>query len=98
MADPSIDILRARHVGMAETPDPEILEWAAQEGRLVLSHDRNTMQGDAYDRVIAGLPMPGLFLVVKGQPIEPIAQDIALVAFSSIEGEWENQIRFLPLR
>ncbi len=94
--DPSIDILHVRHAGMDETQDPDILEWAAQQGRIVLSHDVNTMQGDAYDRVIAGLPMPGLFLVVKGRPLEQAAQDIALLAVSSIEGEWENQVKFLP--
>ena len=98
VADPSIDILHVRHVGMDETQDPDILEWAAQQGRVVLSHDVNTMRNDAYDRVIAGLPMPGLFLVVKGRPLEQAAQDIALLAVSSIEGEWENQVNYLPLQ
>ena len=97
-ADPSIDILRVRHIGMDETQDPDILEWAAQQGRIVLSHDVNTMRSDAYDRVIAGLPMPGLFLVVKGRPLEQAAQDIVLLAVSSFEGEWENQVKFLPTR
>ncbi len=96
--DWSIDILRAREAGMAEAPDEEILERAAQEGRLTLSHDVNTLRRDAYSRLIAGRPMPGLFLVTKGQPIEPVARDIALLAVSSIEGEWENQVRFLPFR
>ena len=92
-----MDVL-ARDIGMEETPDPEILEWAAQNGRVVLSHDRKTMRGYAYDRVIAGLPMPGLFLVVKGQPIGLVVQDILVVAESSFEGEWENRVEYLPLR
>lgn len=94
----TIDIVLAHDVGMEETPDPEILEWAAQNGRVVLSHDRKTMQGYAYARVIAGLPMPGLFLVVKGQPMGPVVQDILAVAESSFEGEWENRVEYLPLR
>ena len=94
----AIDIILARDVGMEETPDPEILEWAAQNGLVVLSHDRNTMRGDAYARVTAGLPMLGLFLVVKGQPIGPVVQDILDAAESSFEGEWENRVEYLPFR
>ena len=41
--DESIDILRVRQIGMQQTPDPDILEWAAQNGRVALSHDVNTM-------------------------------------------------------
>ena len=43
------------------TPDPDILARAAAEGRIVLTHDRNTMTGFAATRVNAGQPMPGLF-------------------------------------
>ena len=56
------------------------------------------MRGDAYARVTAGLPMLGLFLVVKGQPIGPVVQDILDAAESSFEGEWENRVEYLPFR
>lgn len=94
--DESIDIVRVRQIGMQQTPDPEILEWAAQNGRVMLSHDVNTMEGYAYDRVIAGLPMPGVFLVTGGQAFQPVVDDIVLAANSSIEGEWENRVVYLP--
>ena len=32
------------------TPDPEILQWAADEGRMVLTSDKKTMLGYAYAR------------------------------------------------
>ena len=88
--DETIDILRVRQVGMQQTPDPEILEWAAENGRVVLSHDVNTMEGYGYARIVAGLRMPGLFLIEESEPIGPVIQDIALAAVSSVEGEWEN--------
>ena len=94
----NIDIISVRDIGMEEAPDPEILEWAAHQGRVVLSHDVNTMRGDAYGRVIAGLPMPGLFLVIQDEPAGPIIQDILDVAESSFEGEWENRVEYLPFR
>lgn len=93
-----IDIISVRDIGMEEATDPEILEWAAQQGRVVLSHDVNTMRGDAYNRVIAGLPMPGLFLVIQDEPAGPVIQDILDLAESSFEGEWENRVEYLPFR
>lgn len=72
------------------------MEWAAQNGRVVLSHDVTTMRSYAYDRIIAGLPMPGVFLVTEGQAFQPVIDDIVLAANSSIGGEWENRIVYLP--
>jgi hypothetical protein len=39
---------------MDNTPDPDVLEWAAREGRILLTHDVNTMLGHAWDRVRLG--------------------------------------------
>jgi hypothetical protein len=40
---PGLDLVRTQDTGLMHTPDPDILAWAAGEGRIVLSHDRNTM-------------------------------------------------------
>ena len=62
----------------------------------MLSHDVNTMRSYAYDRIIAGQPMPGVFLVTEGQAFQPVIDDIVQAANSSIEGEWENRVIYLP--
>jgi hypothetical protein len=73
---PELDVLRVQDVGLAETPDPTILAWAAGEQRILLTHDRETVPGFAYDRIRAGHPMPGVFLVSdqvpKGKAIEQL--------------------------
>ncbi len=51
---PEIDIVRVQDVGLSETDDRVILEWAAQQGRILLTHDVETMTRYAYDRVQAG--------------------------------------------
>ena len=61
---PDVDILDVREIGLDQAPDEEILQWAADDGRVVISHDVNTMRGLADDRVRTGLPMPGLILVL----------------------------------
>ena len=60
---PNLDVVRALDVGLAGVADPDLLEWAAAADRILLTHDVNTVPGFAYDRVRAGLPMPGVFLV-----------------------------------
>jgi hypothetical protein len=42
--------------------DPDVLAGAAENNRIVLTHDRATMSDDAYARVAAGERMAGVFL------------------------------------
>lgn len=79
------------------TPDPIVLELAAQEGRVVLTHDVHTMVAVGYERVVAGLPLPGLFAVSQSLPIGQAIEEIVTLVECSQEGEWEGQVRFLPL-
>lgn len=62
-------MLRVSDVGLAAAIDPIVLEWAALEGRVVLSHDINTIPAFAIARVNSGLPMPGVFIVASEMPI-----------------------------
>ena len=95
---PEIDIVRVQDAGLNAGTDAEVLEWAAVEGRVLLTHDVTTMKKHADERIVAGLPMPGLFEVGQEVPIGQAIEEILLIAECSLEGEWEGQIRFLPLR
>lgn len=57
----TLDVVQVRDVGLRSRPDPELLEWAAGEGRVLITYDVNIMPGFAYDRVRRGSPMPGVF-------------------------------------
>ena len=96
--DPSLDIVRIQDVGLTHAPDPVVLEWAAQQNRILLTHDRNTITKFAYQRVVEGKPMPGVIEVDRSVPMSVTIGDILLLAVSSNSGEWENQIIYLPLR
>ena len=95
---PNLDSVRAQDAGLQGRGDPEVLEWAAREGRVLLSHDVTTMRQHAYDRIARGLPMPGVFEVSQVVPIGVAVEEILLLAECSNEGEWEGQVRFLPLK
>ena len=55
---PELNLIRVQEVGLAGADDPDILAWAAQNNRIVLTHDRATMPDYAYERVAAGEAMP----------------------------------------
>jgi hypothetical protein len=72
------------------------LEWAAQHDYIVLTHDVNTMRGYFYDRVNAGLPTSGLFLVHGTKPVGEVIDTLELILLASEEDEWSGKIRYLP--
>lgn len=78
--------------------DPDVLEWAAQEGRILLTHDVKTITKFAYARIEQGLPMPGVVEVNSYLDIGQVIEDLVLFIECSLENEWEGQVIFLPLR
>ncbi|HEX2622804.1 MAG TPA: DUF5615 family PIN-like protein [Phototrophicaceae bacterium] len=96
--NPDFDIVRVQDVGLMGADDPEILEWAANEGRIVLTHDVQTMVDFAYQRVAAGKPMPGLFEVKRELAPGLVIEEIILLIECSLPDEWENKVHYLPLK
>ena len=92
-----LDIVRVQDAGLSGADDPAVLEWAAREGRIVLTHDISTLVSFAFERAAAGRPMPGVFAARSRGPIGSTIEDLVLLAECSVEGEWEGQVRFLPL-
>lgn len=94
---PDVDIVRVQDTGLSGADDPTVLEWAADEGRVLLTHDVSTITRYAYERVEAGKPMPGVFEVSRDIPMGVVIEDLLLTE-CSLEDEWEGQVRYLPLR
>jgi predicted nuclease of predicted toxin-antitoxin system len=57
-----LDVLRVQDAGLSGADDHRVLAWAADEDRIVVSHDSSTMSRFAYDRVALGAKMPGVFI------------------------------------
>src|SRR5215211_4931653 len=95
---PQVDIVRVQDVGLASTDDTTLLAWAAEQRRVVLTHDLATMTRYSYDRVREGNTMPGLFEVGRHLSVGEAIEEIILIAECSLDDEWEGQVRYLPLR
>jgi hypothetical protein len=94
----ALDVVRISDAGLAGLDDPAVLAWAAAQRRVLISHDVATLTAFAYARVLADKPMPGLFEVGPSVPIATAIEDLLLIAECSLPGEWEGQVRYLPLR
>jgi hypothetical protein len=95
--NPDLQVVRVQDVGLSGHDDPVLLEWAAGEGRILLTHDAGTMTKYAYERVRAGLPMPGVLEISQSHPIAQAIEQIWLAAEYSEESEWEGRVRYPPL-
>jgi hypothetical protein len=93
-----LDIVRIQDVGLSGAEDPAVLDWAAREGRVLLTQDVSTMTRYAHERVRLGKRMPGIFEVGRAVSVGTAIEDILLLAEYSLENEWEGQVRYLPLK
>ena len=96
LQSPSIDILRVQDVGLAEASDPQILAWAAQNQRILLTHDRRTMPRHVKDRLIHAQFVWGVVVVPQSLPIGDAIKDIMLCNESVEAEELFNQVWYLP--
>jgi hypothetical protein len=92
---PDLDIVRVQDVGLLGADDATILMWAAQEERVLLTHDAKTLTKYAYERVLAGERC--VFELVRSISVGRAIDEVLLLALASLPGEWEGQVRYLPL-
>jgi predicted nuclease of predicted toxin-antitoxin system len=93
----AVDLVRAQDVGLRHTPDAVLLEWAAQQGRVVVSVDKKTLAVDAWDRVARGLPMPGVAILRTLLTIGQAIDDLELIALAGNPDDFRDQVIYLPL-
>ena len=94
---PGLDVVRVQDVGLGGRGDPEVLDWAAHHGGVLLTHDVSTMKAHAHARLARSEPMPGVFALPQAVPISVAIEQVVLLAECSVDGEWEGQVRHLPL-
>jgi hypothetical protein len=94
---PALDIVRAVDIGLGQTDDPIILEWAASQERILLTGDSNTMVGFAWTRVKSGEPMPGVLALLENIAMGRVLDDILLIALCYSPEEIKDQVLYIPV-
>ena len=94
---PNVDVLTAHQVGLSNASDPEILAWAAEQERIVITHDRRTMPYHAASRIARAEKVAGVIIVSRQLPISQAINELEIIVSCSDMIEWENMIKHLPL-
>jgi hypothetical protein len=94
---PDLDIVRVQDTEVAGVDDPPLLEWAAAEGRILLTHDEKTIPRHAYERMGEGGSVAGVIVASDSLPISVVIEDLLLIVSCSSAAEWVNQVQRLPL-
>ena len=94
-AYPEIDLVRVQDVGLSCREDPVILAWAAEHGRVLLTHDARTVPRFAAERVARGLSMSGVFVIFGDLSIGETIELLQLAAMTYEAAECEGRIEYL---
>ncbi len=91
------DVLRVQDTEIYQAEDTTVLEWAANRNYIILTHDVRTMVGYAYDRVKAGLPMPGVIEVSDDLSIGQAIDELALLIGAGISEDFDQRVKYIPI-
>ena len=94
---PQLDFIIPAHAGLAGLKDPELLRWAAQEDRTILTHDINTMTYYANQLLAQGEPMAGVIVVPDRLGIGDAIRNLELLLESFSQADLRDRIKYLPL-
>jgi predicted nuclease of predicted toxin-antitoxin system len=81
---------------LRQLPDPEVLALAAQEHRILVTHDRRTMPRHFAD-FIRQHSSPGVFVIAQTVSVRVAIEELLLVWAASEREEWRNLLVQLPL-
>ena len=94
--EPALDFMTATEAELEGHGDPDVLEFAASQRRILVSHDTSTMTMHFSERLRSGGASPGVLLVRQRASVGQIVDALLLVWSASSPGEWADQIHYLP--
>ena len=92
----SIDIKTGFDAGLQGIPDPDVLGTAADEGRVLVTHDQRTMPRH-FAEFLSQRQSPGVFIIPQRIETAAAIDELLLIWSASDSNEWTNLILYLPL-
>lgn len=94
--EPTVDFQTANAVGLKDVDDFEVLAIAANENRVLVSHDKRTMPHH-FAEFIAVRTSPGVVIVPQSMRVAEAVEELLLIWYASTPEEWTNRIVHLPM-
>lgn len=94
--EPSVDFSIADHAHFRSLPDNKVLLKAADDNRILVTHDHRTMP-EHFGKFVLVHTCPGVFIVPQNLPAIAAIEAILLIWVASEHEEWNGRIVYLPL-
>ncbi|MGA3168851.1 MAG: DUF5615 family PIN-like protein [Terriglobia bacterium] len=94
--EPSANFVQAYEAGAAGKDDLTVLQIAAEQNRILVSHDLRTMP-QHFRHFVARQTSPDIILIPQKLPLSTAIEQLVMIWVASEAEEWVNQVRFLPL-
>lgn len=96
--EPAVDFQSAHAARLDTLPDLDVLRLASVSGRVLVSHDVNTLTEEFRRFVQAGHYCSGVLLVPQQAPTGAVIESLLLVWLVSDPADWENRLVWLPFQ
>ena len=93
--EPRIDFRSAQSARLDDVPDPEVLAMAAREGRILVSHDFQTMP-DHFRQFAQHQGSPGVLLIRQDMPVGAAIDSLLLIWEATEPDEWKDRLCLVP--
>lgn len=93
--EPKVDFRTATSAHLRGLSDLDVLTFAAEEGRILVSHDRKTMPR-TFGQFIQGKTSPGLFLISQKTDLVAAIESLLLAWSASDHEEWVKRMVVIP--
>jgi len=94
-SQPLIDFHSAQAARFDGVPDLEVLAFSADAGRILVSHDFQTIPRH-FAEFTRGRRSPGVLLIRQDLPVGKAVEALLLIWEASESDEWVNRICLLP--
>lgn len=94
---PEMDFQTAGAAGLRGLGDRAVLTRAAQDGRVLVSHDYKTMPAHFAEFINSG-ESPGVLIVPQSLDTQTAIEGLLMVWAASEAEEWTNRVARLPVK
>jgi hypothetical protein len=92
---PELEFVTAFEVGLYESDDKQLLLWAAENRRVLFTHDRKTIPRYYAEIINAGGTSSGVLLVPSWVTIGEVIDEMELLIVCSDHDEWINRLHIV---
>jgi hypothetical protein len=79
------------------TLDPEILKWCETKQFVLVTNNRKSMPLHLSDHLAAGRHIPGIITLSRTMSIGEIIEELIFLAEASLEEDFLDQIKHMPI-